>query len=101
MLKKKIFDLFYEYEQGSFTNSRTTPAATPFNSFNNFGFPPGPIITMGIIFNNKMFRRRIHHKALWTKAIPLVVAIILNNFERHFKDFSLTFCFYFASNSQN
>ena len=37
LIKKKIFDLFFDYEQGSLTPSSTP--TTPFNNYGNFTFP--------------------------------------------------------------
>ena len=37
LIKKKIFDLFFDYEKGNLT-PRSTPT-TPFNNYSNFTFP--------------------------------------------------------------
>ena len=44
MLRKKIVDIFYDYEQGNLSQSRPAPLIL-FNSFSNFGFPPASTLT--------------------------------------------------------
>ena len=39
IIRKKMLDIFYDYEQGTLSQSRPAPLI-PFNSFSNFGFPP-------------------------------------------------------------
>ena len=44
MLRKKIVDIFYYYEQSNLSQSQPAPLI-PLNSFSNFGFPPASTLT--------------------------------------------------------